>query len=497
MSAAPLSPGWPDGPDRLRPTPAAGSGRGLARRLMIRASVIALLTLALVAMVGAWSAQRDVEDEMRAALSLARTLQQFNGIQDGAALVERLTAAQVRPAGLRHLQLGLRDAEGRAMLRWQTPAEAGSWMATAAAWQSRWWGEPDLPAVVWPVPQRVGEPWTLTLTADAESERREALTDLARVLLLLTLGTLLLLCVLGWSVRRSLRPLHDVANALAHIRPGHTAEARQLTEVRLREIDQVTISVRLLAEALDRTESERRILAQKLQSMQEAERSRLASELHDEWGQRLTSLRLEASWLQRRLQTEPELAMACERMGQQCTRLQADLRQRLQGLAPRELGAGQTAPLHEALRDLVAGWSPSAGYTTAASVRLDWRDERTPQGSSQTLPPVDGELLLAVYRLSQEGLTNVARHAEATQATLSVRITNDRLQWMLSDDGRGIGDAAQALKRGTGLAGLRERAWSHGTELGLSDATSDSARPGLRLSVAFGLRDAPAPPDAR
>jgi two-component system, NarL family, sensor histidine kinase UhpB len=496
VSAAPLSPGWPDKPDPLHPVPRASGGRGLARRLMVRASAMALLTLVLVALVGAWTAQRDIEDEMRAALSLARTLQHVSVAQDGAALAERLVNSPDHPTSLRHLQLGLRDAEGRVIRHWRAETDSGSWIATAARWQSRWWGEPELPAIVWTVPQRSGEPWTLTLTADAESERREALADLSRVLLLLALGTLLLLGVLGWSVQRSLQPLQEVARTLARIRPGHTAAARELREVHLREVDQVTVAVRTLAEALDRTESERRILAQKLQSMLEAERSKLARELHDEWGQRLTGLRLDASWLQRRLQAEPELAQACERMGQQCARLQADLSQRLQSLAPRELGAGQAQALHEALQDLVAGWSAAPGSLgrDALQVALDWQELRTPPGPAQDLPAVDGELLLAVYRLSQEGLTNVARHAHASQARLAVHITNDCLLWTLTDDGRGIGDADQALRRGTGLASLRERAWSHGTELLLSEAIRGTPRPGLKLSVTFDLRALPERP---
>lgn len=477
---------------------AARASRGLTRRLMIRASAMALLTLVLVALVGAWTAQEDIEDEMRAALSLAQTLQQVSAAQDGPALAERLAHSQERPTSLRHLQLGLRDAEGRLIQHWRAETDSGSWIATAARWQSRWWGTPELPAIVWTVPQRSGEPWTLTLTADAESERREALADLSQVLLLLGLGTLLLLGVLGWSVQRSLQPLQAVARTLAGIRPGHTAAARNLRDVRLREVDQVTVAVRTLAEALDRTESERRILAQKLQSTLEAERSKLARELHDEWGQRLTSLRLDASWLQRRLQAEPEWVQACERMGQQCARLQSDLSQRLQSLAPRELGAGQTQALHEVLQDLVAGWAAAPGTSDrdALQVQLDWQEHRTPTGPAEDLPTVDGELLLAVYRLSQEGLTNVARHADASRARLCVHITNDTLRWTLTDDGRGIGDADLALRRGTGLASLRERAWSHGTELLLSEATGGAPRPGLQLSVTFDLRALAARPHA-
>lgn len=480
----------PDGPGKLPDLPPHRDRRSLFRRLMLRASTVAVLTLALVAVAGVWTAQGDIDRELQSVLRLTRTLERLTRPGDGPAAVAALSTTGAPPQALRHLSLGLRDGDGRVQLQWPAESESSPWIDALARWQVRWGGEPDLPPVVWSVPQREGEAWTLTLMPDPLSERREALADLARVLLTMGLGTVLLLVVLGWSVRRSLRPLQRVAGALADIRPGHTAAARELHDVRLLEIDQVTHAVHRLAQALDRTEAERRLLAQKLQSMQEAERLRLGRELHDEWGQRLTSLRLDAAWLARRLEGQPALAQAAQRMGEQCASLHEDLRQRLRLLAPRDLGDGDTEGLREALQDLVAGWSSPGGRAHLA-VDLRWEDRRTPGPSAAGGPRIGADLLLAVYRLSQEGLTNVARHAGATQVALTVQIAPDRLRWALSDDGIGLSDIAAAVQRGSGLASLRERAWSHGAELHLDATRPGADRPGLTLSATFAWQDTP------
>lgn len=462
---------------------------------MLRASAIAVLTLALVATAGVWTAQGDVDQELQSILRLARTLERLTPPGDGAAAVALLSSDGAPAQGLRHLSLGLRDADGRVRLQWPAQSESSAWIDALARLPARWGAAPELPPVVWALPQRDGPPWTLTLVPDPLSERREALADLVRVLLLMSGGTVVLLSVLGWSVRRSLHPLRQVAQALVDIRPGETAAAHGLRDVRLLEIDQVTHAVRRLARALDQSEAERRVLAQKLQSLQETERVHLARELHDEWGQRLTSLRLDAAWLGRHLQDNAPLAEASQRLGQQCASLQEDLRQRLRALAPRDLGDGNSEGLRQALQELADGWS-APGRGKRLAVAFLWEDQRASASLAGKAPPVSAELLLAIYRMSQEGLTNVARHASATQVLLSLRIEPSRLSWQLSDDGIGIPDVSLALQRGTGLTSLRQRAWSHGCELALTEATPGAARPGLCLSAAFDLPQTPTPGDA-
>jgi two-component system sensor histidine kinase UhpB len=102
----------------------------------------------------------------------------------------------------------------------------------------------------------------------------------------------------------------------------------------------------------------------------------------------------------------------------------------------------------------------------------------------------DQEKELTIYRVVQEALTNVARHAGASQATLQLtlqrRPDGDTLQWQVSDDGAGLGSLQIALQRGNGLAGIRQRVWALGSDLEC-DPARDGAAPGVCLRARFRL----------
>ena len=96
-------------------------------------------------------------------------------------------------------------------------------------------------------------------------------------------------------------------------------------------------------------------------------------------------------------------------------------------------------------------------------------------------------LALAVYRLSQEGLTNVARHARARRADLRLTLhlregEPSSLGWSLTDDGVGLPHPADVLHRGNGLGGMQERVWALGGEWRCEPA-GPPPRPGLRLTA--------------
>jgi two-component system sensor histidine kinase UhpB len=92
--------------------------------------------------------------------------------------------------------------------------------------------------------------------------------------------------------------------------------------------------------------------------------------------------------------------------------------------------------------------------------------ELTVEGDAR---PLDPGLGVSAYRIIQEALTNVARHAGASSATLQLtlqrRDDGDALQWQVSDDGAGLGSLQVALQRGNGLAGIRQRVWALGSDL--------------------------------
>jgi two-component system sensor histidine kinase UhpB len=249
-----------------------------------------------------------------------------------------------------------------------------------------------------------------------------------------------------------------------------------------------------LGVALDAAEVQRRALSRQVLTLQEDERQRIARELHDEFGQRLTALRANAAWLARHVSHDAKAAQVVHEMSVQCAKLQTEIRALLDRLQPAVLDAGSPASLlklQTLLDELVQAWNatPAVGVRFTLELRavgphgapLPWPDAA--QADALALPQA---LVLALYRISQEALTNVARHARASTASLQLTLSQvadePMLQWQVSDDGAGLGSLQVALQRGNGLAGMRQRVWAFGGDL----ACEDAAR-GLRLSARFAL----------
>jgi two-component system sensor histidine kinase UhpB len=271
-------------------------------------------------------------------------------------------------------------------------------------------------------------------------------------------------------------------------------------------------------------------------SLQEDERARLARELHDEFGQRLTALRVDCAWLARQTAGQPALCEVVAGMAAQCGQVQHDIRSTLARLQPLSALPGlpnragpqrngvsipptseSLARLVMVLRSLVDDWSRSAASETAYRLQLD-----AVSADGQSSPwPVDAdrialpvELVLAIYRLSQEALTNAARHAAANRVGLALTwqaaqlprpgtddVVSAALVWSVSDDGVGLPGDGSAAQRGNGLAGMRERAWAMGGELmmGMAPAAQRrSGHPGHCLTARFqvtAVAEAPVLPD--
>ena len=448
----------PDLPAPAAASRAAGAPIELPRVVMRGALAVALGGLLLALLLGLWRARNDMREELDAALVLARTMAVIGqvGQRPKPELLEALRSLQTEAGGPRHLRLRLLDGRGQALL-------------------------PE----VHDAPLSAPLIWLLQLLASADAEQHEALGQLLELLGLLALGSAVMLAVMHWNVRRAFRPLHPLLGAIGRVEHKELAPLRELPTMPIGELEAIAAALRHLAAALEQAEAERRVLGQQVLSLQEDERSRLARELHDEFGQRLTALRVDAAWLRRRLEGEPELAAVVAGMSEQCECIQQEVRALLTRLRP--LGVAESAPLttahaedaarlHELLASLVRAWSQSPGQSTRYSLAFDAADG-----------PLPRELVLAVYRISQEALTNVARHAQASQATLRVHLQpvegGGMLHWSVEDDGCGL-DAAGVWQRGNGLAGIKERVWALGGDLECQPAAAGrSDGPGLRLQA--------------
>lgn len=468
----------------------------LPRLIMRRAVAVGLVTLLLATGLGLWRVGHDIDNEVDAAMTLASLMARLGHLEqtDDTSALDSLRAMQ-SGEGLRHLALHIRAADGRVLLAPPEPETDNPVMEALFALHRRWLSAPDARQVSWPVARPSGGAWTVSLTASHEGERREALTNLLGTLTLL-IGTLAgLLLVLRWNVQHAFRPLAGLLGAIDGIERHDAGAVRTLLPLMpIRELEVIAAALRHLAEALEQAESRRRLLSQKVLTLQEDERTRLARELHDEFGQRLTALRFDAAWLQRRLQAQPEppadLLQVVQGMTERCAEVQHDIRSLLQQLDPigPAADAGNApiplARLLQLLDALVQSWHQGA---SPAHITLTLQ-QRQPDGTLQPLAPepqaepadsadptdsadsaepilLPRATALALYRLSQEALTNAARHAQARHVRLTLALEpGTALHWSVQDDGIGIPNPAAAMQHGNGLGGMQERVWALGGE---------------------------------
>jgi signal transduction histidine kinase len=194
------------------------------------------------------------------------------------------------------------------------------------------------------------------------------------------------------------------------------------------------------------------------------ERNRLAREMHDTIGHRLTTAAVQLEGAERLAARQPERAIALIGAGRQQVRdaLQ-DLRLTVGRLRePVEIELS----LPQALRRLAASFQEATGLV----VHLELPETACEMTAAQRL---------ALYRTAQEGLTNIQRHAAARQAWLCLECSADRLSLQVSDDGRGL--VAGALRSGFGLRGLRERAAQLNGAITLADRPGGGAILAIQL----------------
>lgn len=181
-----------------------------------------------------------------------------------------------------------------------------------------------------------------------------------------------------------------------------------------------------------------RELAGDLVTAREDEKAHLARELHDELGAVLTAAKWEIARLRAKLSAEPALLERIEQVNQRLNEGIALKRRIVEDLRPSCLS---TLGLSISLLNLCT----DVGARLGIAIRTDLNDVRL---------SAEGELTL--YRLVQEGLTNVAKYAHASEVTLSVKAEGDHVRVQLEDDGVGF-DAAQAKLSTHGIAGMRFR----------------------------------------
>jgi two-component system sensor histidine kinase UhpB len=262
-------------------------------------------------------------------------------------------------------------------------------------------------------------------------------------------------------LRRVLSPLQKLSDLMRTVDPARPG--RRLEGVPLREAEVATLA-RAFNDMLDRLELERRESARVALAAQERERLRVARELHDEIGQSLTAVTLRAERAASGVGADP----TAELLG-----VADDIRESLDDV--RRI-ARELRP--EALDDL----GLVNALITLCSRMQTQSGLRIEREFARDLPSLSDETELVVYRVAQESLTNAARHARASKASVSLTSDTDEVLLRVADDGVGL--PPQVPTDTAGLAGMRERALLAGGSLRVSSEPGRGTTVELRVPVA-------------
>jgi two-component system sensor histidine kinase UhpB len=271
---------------------------------------------------------------------------------------------------------------------------------------------------------------------------------------IVVVGLLVTLAVNAVLLRRAFAPLGRLAQRMEMVdllRPG-----QRLQVLRHDEVGRVVAAFNRM---LDRLERERQESGRRVLAAQEAERVGIARDLHDEVGQVLTGVLLQLNSI---AEAAPEHRAELDQARQAVRRALDEVRRISSELRPEML---EHLGLASALTEL------SASFARVSNVRVERR-------FPASLPRLAPEVELAVYRIAQESLTNVARHAHASRVTMTLEPGHDSVVLRVADDGRGF--AGVPVEHG-GLRSMRERAVLVGAALAIKHAPEGGVE--VRLEV--------------
>jgi signal transduction histidine kinase len=230
----------------------------------------------------------------------------------------------------------------------------------------------------------------------------------------------------------------------------------------------VFVELHRKSERLRESEDKLRRLAAHLISVREEERAHIAREIHDELGQVLTGLKMEVTWLAKRLHDKPLV----EKTDSMCKLIDSTV---------------------QTVRKIATGLRPEMLDDMGLVAAIGWQakdfQKRTGVRCRVKLPPettkLDIDVSTAAFRIFQEILTNVARHSRATRVDIDLNVTEDQVSLEVQDNGVGIADSDLNGRKSLGLLGMHERALLFGGEVNISGAPGH----GTRVAVSIPTRN--------
>jgi signal transduction histidine kinase len=243
-----------------------------------------------------------------------------------------------------------------------------------------------------------------------------------------------------------------------------------------RAFNDMSESLKRREDALRESEQRLRSLSVQLMRAQEKERLRVSKELHDELGQALVLLKQRIRSFQRRLQEgQSSLRDECEETAQYIDEILENVRRLSRDLSPFIL---EDLGLSSALRWLIENFAQQ--YSSGASFDIDNVDHLFSKDAQRNL-----------YRISQEALTNIGKHAEANHVSFVVKENEDSVSFIIEDDGKGFDvpkvKAGSSPQKGLGLDTMEERAHMLRASLDISSKMGEGTKITLEIPTERGM----------
>lgn len=239
----------------------------------------------------------------------------------------------------------------------------------------------------------------------------------------------------------------EIAETELRSREKALVKAKEELEDRVRER---TLELTEVNRELGKSREELRLLSEYLQRAREEERTRVAREVHDELGQLLTALKMDLAYCGQHL--HGDRTVVGDRMGAMEDQIDLGIetvRKICSDLRPHVL---ERLGLQAGIDWYVRGFEKRTGIRCTVSML-------------QEIPELDKDLSLVLFRVLQEAMTNVARHARATQVQVLLKEKGDRLVLKVKDNGRGISKEDISNPASFGIIGIRERIQFRGGKL--------------------------------
>jgi two-component system sensor histidine kinase UhpB len=270
------------------------------------------------------------------------------------------------------------------------------------------------------------------------------------IVLFLVAGVIISFAVNNWVLKRALDPLDRLQQGVDAVRQGEHSVRVDPGPTSDDRFDRLADTFNQMLVQLEENAARLHQLPRQILQAQEAERHRLARDLHDEAAQALTSLLVHLRLLERAHTPEEaqgrvhELRQLTAQALEEVRRVALDLRPTILD----DLGLGPALAWRVDELNKVDGMN--------ATIQITGLDDRLPR-----------EIELVLYRVGQEALSNVARHARATQVTVWLQRQPDGVMLTIADNGRGFDPTAPRCDdgHGLGLLGMRERLGMIGGEL--------------------------------